>query len=267
MAPIATTNRPLPRTKPKLRNRITPATLVPDPDALEPSIPSYAQTDPASPQADSTGDGNDNDDNDDAFATFSRSKKDKLRVKRSTFLSKIQKPSQLAAATAQKRTRRPGKKLVATLEGLVDALPDDNEWEDEEILPTAASAAAASGSTGGPNGRTTGPRPGLAQANVMKMKSLKSRPGAMKKKAKLEAGERQRFELNMAQLAAAHDPSDASTGSTAAAAAAAAGVGETGSNAAAANAGHDVGDARAKKWAALRGFITQTMEQSPNFAK
>lgn len=262
MAPTATSNRPLPRTKPKVRNRITPATLVPDPDALEPSVPSYAQTDPASPQADPTGDGNDNDD---AFATFSRSKKDRLRVKRSTFLSKIQKPSQVAAAAAaQKRTRRPGKKLVATLEGLVDALPDDNEWEDEEILPTAASAAAASGSTGGPNGTTTRPRSGLAQANVMKMKSLKSRPGAMKKKARLEAGERQRFELNMAQLAAAHDSSTQATGSTAAAAA---GVAESGSDAAAANAGHDVGDARAKKWAALRGFITQTMEQSPNFAK
>lgn len=74
----------------------------------------------------------------------------------------------------------------------------------------------------------------------IKYKSLKSKPGARAKKEKLERMERERFGKNMAQLSVgrqtavegAPEPSETSS-----------------------------------RWAALRGFISQTMEQKPEFVK
>lgn len=73
-------------------------------------------------------------------------------------------------------------------------------------------------------------------------KSLKSRPGAMKRKEKLASSEKDRFNKNMAQMMAPtttsqDDPFTTGTGRDEA---------EGGSP---------------NKWAALRGFIQQTMEQ------
>lgn len=103
-----------------------------------------------------------------AFAAelFPTTKADKRRIKHSSFLSRIEKPKKSQA----KKIRRPSKKLVTTLESLADALPDaDAEFE-------------------------------TSNARI-KQRSLKSSPGAMKKKAKLEAGEKERFQQNLAQLA------------------------------------------------------------------
>ena len=76
----------------------------------------------------------------------------------------------------------------------------------------------------------------------IKHRSLKSRPGAMKRREKLEKMERERFGKNMAQLVEKKE-------------------GEAGEVVTAAERGSGKGG-----WAALRGFISQTMETKPEFA-
>ncbi|KAI9833484.1 MAG: hypothetical protein M1819_003642 [Sarea resinae] len=144
---------------------------------------------------------------------FGSSKKDKRTIKHSSFVSKIEKGN-----GKTKKRRRPSKKLITDLESLVDALPD-HEAEDGD-------------------GHVVG------DARI-RHKSLKSRPGAMKRKEKLEKQERERFGKNMAQLVdtkAVVPAPDAAMSAPAA-----------------------EGGATASRWAALRGFISQTMEQKPEF--
>jgi len=119
------------------------------------------------------------------------------------FVGKIEKTSK-----ASKR-RRPNKKLVANLESLADALPGlDEDGGNDEVV--------------------------LGQAKIQR-KSLKSRPGAMKKKAKLEKVEKDRFNKNLAQM----------VGSSA-------GAGNT---------------SIADRWAALKSHVQTTMERKPEFTK
>ncbi|KAF6822601.1 hypothetical protein CPLU01_11911 [Colletotrichum plurivorum] len=165
---------------------------------------------------------------DDGFLT---NKKDKRTVKHSTFVSKIQK----ANAKPLKR-RRPGKKLVATMESLADALPDlDDDDRDG-------------------NGRSA-----LDQLREGKVrhKSLKSRPGALKRKERVVRGEMQRFGASMAALAAV----PAADGAAAAPAADEDNVAMAGGEEAAAA----VPSATSNRWAALRRHISSTMEQNPAF--
>lgn len=136
---------------------------------------------------------------------FRTTKKDKRLIKHSSFVSKIEKNS----AKSNKR-RRASKKLVANLESLADALP------------------AAETDPNDPS-----------QVNIIKQKTLKHRPGAMKRKEKLEKTERDRFAKNMAQMSniqAAPTPSS-----------------------------EPAADSVPNRWAALRGFISQTMEHQPAF--
>lgn len=80
----------------------------------------------------------------------------------------------------------------------------------------------------------------------IKHKSLKSRPGAGRKKEKLVAMERERFGRNMALMAA---------GGTAATKDAGSGMGKSERGGGVENGGSK------EKWAAIRGFISQTMER------
>ncbi len=136
---------------------------------------------------------------------FISSKKDKRLIKHSAFVGRIEK-----AHKKPLKRRRPSKKLVTTLESLADALPD--AADSETILDNAK----------------------------IKHKSMKSRPGAMKKREKLEKMERERFGKNMAQLTAGTPAAKATEGQQ---------------------------SATASRWAALRGFISQTMEVQPEFVK
>jgi hypothetical protein len=136
---------------------------------------------------------------------FLSTKADKRLIKHSAFVNRIEK-----AHKKPLKRRRPSKKLVTTLEALADALPDTGDAE-----------------------RVVG------DAKI-RHKSLKSRPGATKRREKLEKMERERFGKNMAQLAAG-------------------GAGATSEEA--------QKTATANKWAALRGFISQTLEQKPEFVK
>jgi hypothetical protein len=149
---------------------------------------------------------------------FRTSKKDKRQIKHATLMSKIAKSSKTP------KKRRPSKKLVANLESLADALPDaaDNSHD------------AAS------------------QVNIIKQKTLRHKPGAMKRREKLEKVERDRFAKNMAQMASIQP--------AAAPAAPAAPVAPE-------NATQAVPESNptANRWSALRNFISQTMEQQPVF--
>lgn len=137
---------------------------------------------------------------DDLESTFGSSKKDKQKIKHSSFVSKIEK----SAAKGQKR-RRPNKKLVANLESLADALPGFEEGEDGEVE--------------------------VGQAKIQR-KSLKSRPGATKRKEKLVKTEMERFNKNLAQLAGS-------------------------------NTASGVQD----RWAALKSHVQSTMEVKPEFSQ
>ncbi|GAD93924.1 conserved hypothetical protein [Paecilomyces variotii No. 5] len=141
---------------------------------------------------------------------FRTTKKDKRTIKHSTFVSKIEKTN-----SKPSKRRRASKKLVANLDSLADALPDAEETEQ--------------------NG-------GNGQVNIIKHKTLRTRPGAMKRKEKLEKVERDRFVKNMAQLA--------------------------GVEAAAAKSNTDAEQPSvSNRFAALRNFISQTMEQQLAFKK
>lgn len=129
------------------------------------------------------------------------------------------------------KRRRPSKKLAATLDSLADALP---ELDDD-----------------------------AGQPGKVKHKSLRSKKGALKKKEMVVKGEMERFGVSMARL-----------------------TGTPQENAVPAGVQHDddddedmdnkakVGEAKpaapaptANRWAALRGYISATMEQNPAFTE
>ncbi|KAI1614117.1 ribosome biogenesis protein SLX9-domain-containing protein [Exophiala viscosa] len=153
---------------------------------------------------------------------FPSSKKDKRRVKHEQLLNKVTKSS-----SKKPRRRRPDKKLVATLDSLADALPT-GDGDDDTTAPGAAGERAQD------------------QVNIIKRNSMKSKPGALKRREKLDKGERDRFAKNMAQLAAPRPAGGADK--------------------------ENEGDAKGvgtavpsttERWAALRGFISQTLETKP----
>jgi hypothetical protein len=112
-------------------------------------------------------------------SSFPSSKRDKQKIKHSSFVSKIEKSS----AKTQKR-RRPNNKLVANLESLADALPGLEE--------DGAGGAKEVG-----------------QARIMPsqprqiLDSMKSGRGAAKRREKLNKVEKERFNANLVQLASA----------------------------------------------------------------
>ena len=136
---------------------------------------------------------------------------------------------------------------MTTLESLGDAL-EDIEADIEEEDAGAMDAEQA-------------------RQGKVRHKSLKSRPGALKRKEKLVKGEMERFGRSLAQLA---NISAAAAPRTTPAAAAVSGSG---------SAGRERMDTEGEtqtatgaqpaltsgRWAALRGFISATMEQNPAF--
>ncbi|KAI5463680.1 ribosome biogenesis protein SLX9-domain-containing protein [Mariannaea sp. PMI_226] len=166
---------------------------------------------------------------------FLSNKRDKRIMKHSSFVSKI-----TSSRISKTKRRRPGNKLRANLEDLADALPELAEGEGQVEL----------------SGR-------------IRHKSLKSRKGALKKKEQVVRGEMDRFGVSMAKLAST--PGTAQTSRPA-------GVQKE------INDDDDDMDEQeqpdkaaqtkpvpapaptANRWAALRGYISATMEQNPAFA-
>ncbi|EFE37610.1 conserved hypothetical protein [Trichophyton verrucosum HKI 0517] len=170
--------------------------------------------------------------NDSLASEFPSSKKDKRLIKHSSFISKIEKSRKKPL-----KRRRPSKKLIANLDSLANALPDAGDGDEPVSTHTID---------------------GNTQVNVIRHKSLKHRPGATKRKEKLDRMERDRFAKNMGQLAAGIKTTD--TDNTAMDAQPSV---ESGVDASAA-AGGDSSSTSAR-WAALRSFISQTMDQNPEF--
>lgn len=146
------------------------------------------------------------------------SKKEKQKKKRSAFKSRVEK--RYTTVPSQKR-RRPSRKLVANLESLAAALPD---------IEGDVGPAGTSGQT------------------RIAFKSIQNRPGSLKKKAKIEMAEKERFQKNMVELATSHltrpgDPEGDQQQPS---------VNRTSTS---------------DRWATLRSFISTTMEQKPELRR
>ncbi|RYO74644.1 hypothetical protein DL766_008536 [Monosporascus sp. MC13-8B] len=175
---------------------------------------------------------------------FVNSKKDKRQIKHSSFVSRIEK-SGGAGKKAPKR-RRPGKKLRTNLEALADALPDlaERTADDEAMLRQ------------------------LREGRV-RHRSLRTRPGALKRKEKIVKGEVERFGVSLARLNAVGGAAEAQ------------GMRVEGPGEGAEASGNGAVEAQtqpqmqaqtqqaqastANRWAALRDFISATIEQNPAF--
>jgi hypothetical protein len=158
--------------------------------------------------------------------SFLNSKKDKRLVKHSSFVSRIEKANKKPL-----KRRRPGKKLVTDLDALREALPDLMDGETEESLQQL-------------------------REGKLRMKSLRSRKGALKRKEKVVKGEVHRFQASLARLNAVDSSAEQPQ------------VGADSNIPMAAETENESGGTQTKtanRWAALRGFISATMEQSPAF--
>jgi hypothetical protein len=187
----------------------------------------------------------------DADAAWRTSKKDKRAMKHNVLMSKVRD-----AGVKKSKSRRPGKKLKADLGGLAEALPElegmvksgsEEEWEgvdsEEEF-----EGMAVDGTEEGVRKRRRRVKK-VSGEGKMEMKSLKHKPGAMKRKRVLEGREMERFGRNLAQLVGS--------------------VQRGGNEEAQMGSGGNVQGVvpQANRWAALRGFIGGSMEQNPAFVK
>jgi Ribosome biogenesis protein SLX9 len=113
---------------------------------------------------------------------------------------------------------------VANLESLADALPDTDDPSLSE--------------RGSRNSRGAALRE-QANVSIIQRKSIKSRPGALKRREKVDQGERERFAKNLAEMSGKNvNPGESSIAP-------------------------DDGQQTHSRWAALRDFISQTMERKP----
>ncbi|KAI0013512.1 ribosome biogenesis protein SLX9-domain-containing protein [Xylariaceae sp. FL0662B] len=164
---------------------------------------------------------------------FINSKRDKRAIRHSALVSRIEKAG-TAAAKQQKRRRRPGRKLVANLDSLAAALPDllaDGETEE-----------------------------GLRQMREGKVRhrSLASRRGALRRKERVVRAEVERFGVSLARLNAVGGGQNMEVDRD--------GSGDAGADGNARTQDSAPAPAStANRWAALRGFISATMEQNPAF--
>ncbi|KAK0751763.1 ribosome biogenesis protein SLX9-domain-containing protein [Schizothecium vesticola] len=159
---------------------------------------------------------------------FLNTKRDKRLIKSSSFASRIAKTS----STTKKKRSRPSKSLVASLDSLGDAL-------DSITADLAAS------------GHAPMDREQAAQGRV-RHRSLRSRPGALKRKERVVKAEMERFGRSLANMSAAGEQQQQSTAQGE--------QGETQTQGAPA-----APSSTSSRWAALRGQISQTMEQNPAF--
>ncbi|KAL8415110.1 hypothetical protein RB594_006083 [Gaeumannomyces avenae] len=156
---------------------------------------------------------------------FPDTKRDRRLVKKSTFLGQIRSKS--GASGGVTKRRRPSKKLVADLDSLAAALPELDDDDDDDA---------------GPQQRQQ------QQPGKVRIKSIRHRPGALKRKEKLVRAETQNIGRSLAFLSGLDGK-----------AADGAGAGGGGVVAPAASA------PTANRWAALRAHISGTMEQNPAF--
>lgn len=178
---------------------------------------------------------------------FKVTKKDKRTIKHNQLLDKVQNSG---IRKKPLKRRRPGKKLNTEMDGLADALPDvENEDEDDGWEGISDEEAGEGGMEvdGLRKAKKRKRSSAKAAGEKMEMKSLKHRPGAMKRKKIIEGKEMERFARNLAQMAA---PAPQSTGEKKA---------EANTT--------TTSSSQADRWKALRSFLGQTMETNKAFGK
>lgn len=198
----------------------------------------------------------------DEDAAWKTSKKDKRAMKHNVLMNKVRD-----AGVRKSKPRRPNRKLKTDLEGLADALPEiegmasgsgsageEDEWEGVE---SEEEGMAVDGMGEGLRKRRRRVKKVPGGDGKMELKSLKHKPGALKRKRALEARETERFGRNLAQLVGS-----VKKGSDLKSTAAGASDGKAGESTA-----QQGGSAQADRWAALRGFIGGSMQQNPAFVK
>ena len=177
----------------------------------------------------------------DDLLALSGTKKDKRQIRHASFVSRIEKTSGGGGGVGKKplKRRRPGKKLNTTLDALADALPD----LDHDSLARL-------------------------QEGKVRHRSLKNGKDALRKKEKIVRGEVERFGVSLARLNAVGAAASSGDGTEAQRMQVEEdqGAGAGGSLAESGNAqGPQPPSSTANRWAALRGFISATMEQNPAF--
>ncbi|KAL9629020.1 MAG: hypothetical protein Q9164_007056 [Protoblastenia rupestris] len=215
----------------------------------------------------------------------------------STYSAHSHTPSKISKHSPRLRTtRRPSKKLVTDLHSLAAALPQDAPSSSSSSSAKTTKRASAPTTTGAnatkPNteigGRTNRIVDGVSTHTKprIKLKSLKSRPGATKKKETLVRMERERFARSLAIMASGStdtirvkckeeertivgatmvigDEVRKGSGMDRAASGgdAVRGAGDGGNIVAIAGDGRDGGGATRERWAAIRRFIEGSMER------
>ncbi|RDA94693.1 hypothetical protein CP533_6795 [Ophiocordyceps camponoti-saundersi (nom. inval.)] len=167
--------------------------------------------------------------------SFLCTKRDKRLIRHSAFLSRVVSSSSGIKKTSSRR-RRHRQAPMSSMRSLAEALPKI-------------------GDEGAGNSRSE--LVATAKKTTHRQRSLPSKPGALKRRERIVRGEMERFRASMARLAtvpaevAVSEPSSVLPPSDA--------------------ANHDGRSPQlpsvADKWAALRGYISATVEQSPAFAR
>lgn len=170
---------------------------------------------------------------------FIESKRDKKLMKHSSFMSRVAESgvskngggkSQKNKRTGRGRSSNPNKNLQTTLDSLADALPELAEGE--------GNIEALQGK--------------------IRHKSLKSKKGALKRKEQVVKGEMARFGASMALLGRTQETQSPSPLPPRGAV--------TVSSTQDSNNTATPAPGVSNRWAALRGYISSTMEQNPAFA-
>ncbi|EHK50418.1 hypothetical protein TRIATDRAFT_303984 [Trichoderma atroviride IMI 206040] len=166
--------------------------------------------------------------------SFLSSKRDKRTIKHSSFVSRV--TSTTSARVSKKALKRGGRNKKSTtlnsLDSLADALPE-----------LAAGEGAAE-----------------ILAGKIRHQSLRSKKGALKRKERLLKGEMQRFGVSMAHLSSM--PAQPQSGGQLAEKAAVPTASAPSNTSTSAPTSAPV---VSNRWAALRGYISATMEQNPAF--
>ena len=166
--------------------------------------------------------------------TIQATKKDKRDARHTALLSKVESSAAVTKASKKnfKRSlaRATAQNLSTNLHSLADALPDTNDPLKEFLVAEGLDQKPKVGA-------------GEAQPAKIKMKTLKSKPGAQKRKEKILKEECTRFVQNLAiiQTAVTQQPAQSLTSSSPAPA--------------------------PSVWSALRSHIANSMEKKEDFVK
>lgn len=188
-------------------------------------------------------------------------KRDKRVIRHNALIAKVRD----AAISKEKRTvkrRRPGNKMRTSVADLENALPDvdtgmeEDVWEglsEDESGDAIAEVHPLTGLVQRKNRRDAG----RYAARTVKMKSVKPRPGATKRRARMEQGEKDRFARNLANMVQ-HAPQEVHAARTFPNGDS---IPQT-RNIEVAGVGAD----HSARWAALRQFIASSAEKDASFA-